>query len=286
MQVQNATFMKHISRFIILVSGFFTLGGALIVPIHAQLQVGEFSGNNIDSYNCTQADGTVKSYREAFEEAGEDLDPENPPKAPNGRFLCPDGNEAVLRPPALQQIEVWFVRIVYVIWALVASFSFFFLVALAYQWLISRGDVTKITEIRQKIIYYFIGLALVFLAVPILTTVFRLLGINRDVKCYDVAMPGFQFFFTDLCTDPRGVQTDPCDLNDIIADAIRGTTGESKYACPVRGEIKNCSITTTEDSDGDGQPDSIEIPFLGFCCTTNGDQVWTSYIGILPQSCR
>lgn len=233
-----------------------------ITPLYAQSQSFNFSGNNLESYNCIQKDGTVLTYIEAWTASGTTIDPSNPPRSGSGRFLCPDNNDAILRPPALQQLEVWFVRVIYVIWAAVASFSFFFLVVLAYRWLISRGDVTKITEIRQKIIYYFIGVALVFLAIPILTTVFRVLGINKSNQCYNVNMPGFQFFFADLCTDPRSVVTDPCSFSAIVEDIARGISGESRYACPVRGEIKTCGTRTLG---------------FGFCCTNDDNQVWVSY---------
>jgi hypothetical protein len=190
----------------------------------------------------------------------------------NGRCgsgtTCPAGSrpgssgcfatQAVLKPPKLQQLEIWFVRIIYIVWSLVGTLSFLFLIVLGYRYTISRGDVTKITEIRQKILYYIIGLALVFLAVPILTTVFRVMGINRDVECYNVNMPGFQFFFADLCTDPNGSVTDPCDAEDIINDIRRGVTGDTRLACSQRGQTKSCS--------------GLGSVLVKFCCTNS--QVW------------
>lgn len=182
--------------------------------VQAQFQSFDFSGNSPESYQCFDrltGENLTDRKTNPLDVFGPDI---------NGNFFCctsgsadADNNEctggtkiiAQIRPPALQQIEIWFVRILYAIWALVGSLSFLFLVKLGYDYLISRGDPTKITEIRQRIVSYIIGFALVFLAVPILTTVFRLLGVNNAVECYDVNMPGFQFFYTTLCTDPRGV---------------------------------------------------------------------------------
>jgi hypothetical protein len=197
--------------------------------VFGQAQDFNFSGNSRESYQC-------------FDENNDEVEPTNT-RDTTGRWLCPcrDGSipssltgrcgpagdlcdsgefpgdpgcfaeQAVLRPPKLQQLEIWFVRILYVIWAFIGGLSFFYLVLLGYRYMISRGDVTKITEIRQKILYYFIGFILVFLAVPILTTVFRLIGINNNVNCYNVEMPAFQFFFADLCTSPIGID-DPCTI--------------------------------------------------------------------------
>lgn len=181
--------------------------------VFAQLQTGTFSGNDPTSYQCI-ANGQITT--------------EAPTKDATGNIICNNG-VAVLKPPALQQIEVWFVRILYTIWALVGSLSFLLLVKLGYEYTISRGDVTKITEIRKKIIYYIVGFALVFLAVPVLSTVFNLLGINTSVQCYNVNMPGFQFFFTTLCTDPRGITganvvSNPCNFQT-------GSQGVSGLIC-------------------------------------------------------
>lgn len=258
-------FYRGVLQIILLVLSTYVV----VTPLQAQSQPFNFSGNNLESYNCIQDDGTVETYVDAWIASDPSFSPTNPPRSGSGRFICPDGNDAILRPPALQQLEVWFVRIIYVIWAGVASFSFFFLVVLGYRWIISRGDVTKVTEIRQKIIYYFIGVALVFLAIPILTTVFRVLGINRSNQCYNVNMPGFQFFFEQLCTDPRNVVTDPCSFTAIIDDISRGINGQSRYACPVRGEIKTCGTATFG---------------FGFCCTNDDNQVWVSYVFVPGSS--
>jgi hypothetical protein len=233
--------MKYL-RFLIIGIIFQTF----ISPVSSQQQDFDFSGNNPDSYQCFDGSGQPDTESPIVKD---DL---------RGFFFCdsngngfynPGEKQAVLRPPKLQAIEVWFVRIIYVVWALVGAYSFYLLVALGYQVLISRGDPTSLPKIRQRIINYMIGFALVFLAIPILDTFFRLLGINKTVSCYDVEMPGFQFFFTSLCSG-----TDPCSFTAAqIADGI---------VCPIRNERRSC------DNGGQGE---VEV----FICNPN-TQVWSS----------
>ncbi len=229
-------------------------GNAAIVS--AQLQSFDFSGNNPDSYQCFDKD-TGENLSDV--DGGPRLAIQGPDEFGNyyccagsvlpgspGISSCPTGQTKIiaqLKPPALQQIEVWFVRILYAVWGLVASLSFLFLVKLGYEYTISRGDPTKITEVRKKIVNYLIGFALVFLAVPILTTVFRLLGVNTNAQCYNVSMPGFQFFYSSLCTDPKGViaarfAEGPCAAFDAGSEPegviCKGTgyEGTTTSACP------------------------------------------------------
>ncbi len=219
---------------------------SLTSPVVAQTQDFDFSGNNPDSYQCFDGSGQPDTTSNIVKD---EL---------RGFFFCDTNNngfynageeQAVLRPPRLQQIEVWFVRIIYVVWALVGAYSFYLLVVLGYQVMISRGDPTSLPKIRQRIINYMIGFALVFLAIPILDTFFRLLGINKTVSCYDVQMPGFQFFFTTLCSG-----TDPCSFTAAqLADGI---------VCPIRNERRACDT---------GAQGEFEI----FLCDPEA-QIWTS----------
>lgn len=246
----------------------------LILPkefVFGQAQTGNFSGSDINSYQCFDANNRPIEPTTRTNASGQFLCPCKDGTNPNvfgrcsGETKCenPDDTSrpgepgdkgclaaiATLKPPTLQILEVWFVRILYIIWAIVGSLSFFYLVVLGYRWMLTRGDVTKITEIRQKIIYYIIGVALVFLAVPILTTVFRLLGINDNVDCYNVEMPAFQFFFADLCTAPNLAYycENPDKFQTGLACQVQGQTGlcnnltngvitSGTFYCPPRGE--------------------------------------------------
>lgn len=195
-------------------------------PVNAQIQDSPFSGNDPLSYQCFDSNGQPDTLAIIVKDPSLDF------------FICDtNGNgkldsdelRAVLIPPKLQVIEVWFVRIIYVAWALVGAYSFYLLVALGYQVMISRGDPTSLPKVRQRIINFIIGFALVFLAIPILDTFFRVLGINKTVSCYDVQMPGFQFFFTSLCSG-----SDPCAFSQ--AELNEG------IVCPIRNETVNCPL--------------------------------------------
>jgi len=200
--------------------------------VHAQIQDFTFSGNSADSYQCIGSNGQIDDSIEIFKDST------------SGAFLCRidrDGDgqydKAVLKPPKLQQIEVWFVRIVYVIWALVGSYSFILLVYLGYQYMLRGGTTdTQLVELRKRIIYYIIGFALVFLALPILSTFFRLLNVNTAVDCYNVSMPGFQFFFANLCTDANNtvVISNPCSRTDAAGLAC-ANSGDTSDICLVSG---------------------------------------------------
>lgn len=240
--------------------------------VDAQLQTFDFSANNPESYQCFN------------KETGEILDiPVEPTPDEFGNYYCNNGGTRViaqLRPPTLQQLEVWFVRILYAIWGLVASLSFLFLVKLGYEYTISRGDPTKITEVRKRIVSYLIGFALVFLAVPILTTVFRLLGINTNAQCYNVNMPGFRFFYATLCTDPKGViaskfASNPCQAF-IDGEAPEGITcsgtpyeGGSPVTCGVVG-LASISLTCqVQEGDSPGASTWCRTSTLfGFCSSS------------------
>ncbi len=192
--------------------------------ISAQAQGPGFSANDesCNSFQCIDDDGksTPASY-----DSNKDI------------CVCSaTGEQATIRPPKLQQIEIWFVRVIYVIWALVGSLSFLFLVSLGYQYMLTKGDVTKITAIRQRVINYVIGLVLVFAALPILTTFFRVLGVNGQVQCYQFdTLPRFQFFFPELCTDPKLILVnDPCNLDDADGFAC-AVEGERSEGCQVGG---------------------------------------------------
>ena len=250
--------MKVKTRFIVIVTilaSFLFLGEYVA---KAQVQVIPFSGNQKSSYQCF-LEGKPIEPTDVKDSNGYFLCPCYDGSEPNSRGLCPgsascqgqdldnDGSpsppragdpgclaqQAVIKPPTLQQLEIWFVRIIYVIWSLVATFSIFYLLVLAYRYMITRGDVTKITEIRQKIIYYILGVVVVFLAIPILTTVFRLLGVNESAQCYNVNLNeiGFQFFFPELCTIRN---YDYYCQTSTIGSAIGLTcpTDSFRYICP------------------------------------------------------
>lgn len=266
------------------------------VTSNAQVQDGSFSGSSKSSYQCFDSRGNQVEPTDIKDISGYWLCPCNQdPQLPSsqtgkcgpvtascdttkgaryGDPGCP-AVRSTLKPPTLQQLEIWFVRIVYVLWGFVAAFSFFFLVALGYRYMITQGDVTKTTEIRQKIIYYIIGFILVFLAVPIITTIFRLLGVNNNVGCYNVNMPGFQFFFTDLCTDPLNkvggeLASNPCAISGGSIDGIVCAQEEigRSYTCRGNQRVSHTGAAISND--------------IVYTCTTRSNDssryVWQSSV--------
>ncbi|RMD77220.1 hypothetical protein D6810_01525 [Candidatus Dojkabacteria bacterium] len=245
-----------------------------------------FSGNNPSSYQCFDEKGNLLS-----------LTPEPGTGKYEGSFVCVDGNKvypAYLKPPSLQQIEVWFVRIVYTIWALVATFSFVLLLGVAYQYMISRDAGGALAKARDRIAKYFLGFALVFLAVPILSTTFRLLGVNDSVKCYSTLTGGgennigigFQFFFSDLCTDPRGRFADPQVILDMILEVLRSSDNIIEKIERVYELIAEINGTACDNRI---YPDPMSRNILnGFGCLTNvcsSDGTWDVRftLGSCPQ---
>lgn len=227
----------------------------------AQIQTNPFSGNDEASYQCLDKFGN-RSSATIYKDSA------------TGYYLCrgldDDGvsgdDRAYLIPPALQQIELWFIRILYIIWALVASFSFALLVVLGYQYILRGGTSdNQLVELRKKIINYVIGFILVFLAVPILTTVFRLLGVNTDVECYNVNMPGFQFFFTSICTGNETYLRNTCESGGTLPDGLACSNPGSMIFCGER------YITTTQIYTENLAPDSAGAASrMFFVCATGG----------------
>ncbi len=243
-----------------------------ILTIKAQLQTFDFSGNDPDSYQCIDNDGKTYLNKASYGQGTIDVYKDGL----TGYYLCRvsltaggygsfdydgvSGNDrAILRPPALQQIEIWFVRILYVIWALVGSFSFFLLVGVGYEYLIRGGTSDQeLVKLRKRIINYIIGFVLVFLAIPILTTVFKLLGVNNQVACYNVQLPGFQFFFQNVCTGNETLLREACLTNSNIVTGL---------ACSPVGTTVYCADTPAGSNNGLSEGSSGANAGMYFICS-------------------
>lgn len=108
--------------------------------------------------------------------------------------------DALPLPPSLRQIETWFVAVLYLLWGFAGIFFTVTLIYLGFQYMTSQGDSGKIGDIRKRFQQWFIGFALVFLAYPVLNTVFSVIGINTCLT-KDIQLPGFQFFFEQALPD-------------------------------------------------------------------------------------
>lgn len=212
----------------------------LTIPVglvSAQVQSEDFSGNNPSSYSCYNRQGDLLTK----DNQGQETQPQKsiedgvyycnmngvPGYQPCNSGVFDNGSNcdalAVLNPPTLQQLQVWFVRIVYAIWAVAAFISVFGIIAIGYQYMISRGAPEATVKVKDRMAKFILGFALVFLAIPILNTVFRLLAVNDAVNCYQSLTNnnigiGFQFVFPKLCTAPNLVNAvDKADVCNEVA---------------------------------------------------------------------
>lgn len=237
--------------------------------VSAQFSSSVLSGNDPASYVCPGEDPglPVKSADDTCSAADGKCRTLPYLDSTSGYYVCKSDTgivRATLKAPPLQQLELWFRRILYAIWAIVGSFSFVMLIYLGYQYMIRGGTSDQeLVKLRKAIINYVLGFALVFLSIPILTTFFTVLGINKNVTCYDVAMPGFQFFFPELCTDPNDTYVNnPCaiitdtvealkkdnprisllDLNKGVVDEINNRRGIACVQQDAANNVKSCNI--------------------------------------------
>jgi len=221
--------------------------------VYAQFGFTPFSGNNPESYRCIDDPSEI------------------PQKGDDGYFYCTNGKRALLKPPPIQQLEILFKRIVYVVWAAVASFSFLAIVYLGYRIMLRWGTTDKeLVKLRKDLLNFVFGFALVFLSIPILTTFFRLLNINTNVECYDVAMPGFQFFFPELCTDSIGLyyQDDPANMLRNLARKIQ-TERNVSYIIAYNLAKEEVESTVCDQNRYPQEKTSKEFyPFNGGICIT------------------
>ena len=115
--------------------------------------------------------------------------------------------DALPKPPQLRQLEVWFVQIVYALWGFAGVTFTLTLMGLGLMYMTSQGNPEKIAQVRNSIGKWAIGFALVFLAYPILNTVFSVIGLNPCLT-EEIQLPGFQFFF-ETAVDPTGAGCTP-----------------------------------------------------------------------------
>lgn len=169
---------------LLLVLVFMSFGG-LINQVSAQ----GFAGSNINNYYCLARGG-------------------NPAPAvtvEDGDYVCDyDGDgigeaRAVPKPPSSQQLQIWFVRLLYVIWAVAGIVFTLVLIGIGFQYMTSFNNEVLLADVIKQARKWFVGLALVILAYPMLNTFFNILGL-RDSACLNaLELPGFQFFFSSAC---------------------------------------------------------------------------------------
>lgn len=166
-----------------------------VLPFSVQAQG---FGSDPDNYECARyrgKDGVIQETQDGI----------------TCVYVLDDGSlfvkDAILKPPQLQILQVWFVRILYVIWGVSGVVFTFILISIGMQYLLSFGNVDAVGQVIKRFQKFVVGLALVFLSYPLLATFFQLLPLNEDTCYADVQMPGFQFFFPNACIVETGTTT-------------------------------------------------------------------------------
>jgi hypothetical protein len=112
---------------------------------------------------------------------------------------------AIPRPPQLRVLQVWFIRIVYVIWAVTGVVFMFLLMWIGFKYITSVGNEVALADVIKDFRKWMIGLALIFLSYPMLNTFFRILPVSQDQCFSEVNAPGFQFFFPEACVTSEDI---------------------------------------------------------------------------------
>ena len=113
---------------------------------------------------------------------------------------CPPGVVSdTCQPPTLQQIEFTLVRLLYALWGSAGIIFLGLAIYNGFQYMFAGGEEEKLRELRGKAIQWLVGLFLIFLAVPIVSTIMKIF--IADGQCFgQLRDPGFSFFFPDVCT--------------------------------------------------------------------------------------
>lgn len=178
-----------------LVAGIF---GLIFLPTAVNAQ--GFSGSDINNYTCPIFHNLRLEPSGDCTAAGVCND--------NGRYVCKyrdvTDNDFIVRdaapkPPQLRVIEIWFVRIVAILWAFSGIAFTGLLMWIGFKYMTAFNNEYVLGEVIKDFRKWMVGLGLIFLSYPFLTTFFRILPLSNS-QCYeDIALPGFQFFFPTVC---------------------------------------------------------------------------------------
>lgn len=228
---------------LLLVSGIF-----LLSPI-GQVNAAGFSGSDINQYTCSPGavtSGVATFLLDLFSSCS---DPTTDGVFNcDGRFVCyfPDGNngfevkDAIPRPPTLRVLEVWFVRILFAIWALSGIVFTFILISIGVEYMFSFGNEVAVGKVIKRFQNFLLGFVLVFLSYPLLNTFFNILPINDESQCFEqINMPGFQFFFPQACGAPT-------ELDNCIRSCNYSIVCE--FACNQDEQARLCRENCGSDS--------------------------------------
>lgn len=135
------------------------------------------------------------------------------PGAPEWGYKDPQ--DANLVPPTLQQLENYFLDIIYIVWSVVGLYFAGNIFYIGFKKMTEGFSPEQQGKVMTQLAYWIVGLIGFFIAVPALQYFYQILDINHT-KCfydtdqvaggeevvYDLTLPGFTFFFRDVCTGP------------------------------------------------------------------------------------
>lgn len=143
-------------------------------------------------------------------------------KIEDGKYVTDSAPEKFVRadlvPPTVQQVENMVVDIIYLIWGSLFIIGLVMLTYLGFQFIFGGNSPEKLGELRTKLGLWLLGLFFVVLAIPLVNFIYSLVGI-QTTKCYkfqkegsvvyDLTVPGFTFFFNDVCTGNFAIEDNP-----------------------------------------------------------------------------
>lgn len=185
------------------ITALFVVLVGLVLP--AEVSATGFSGSNIQNYYCLTRNGVTPGVVETVE----------------GDYMCDyDGDgffdaRAVPKPPSSRQLQFWFVRVLYVMWAVAGIVFTLVLMGIGFNYMTSFNNEVVLADVIKKFRKWIIGLALVILAYPMLNTFFGVLGLRESECLSDIQLPGFQFFFPQACV------IEPQTYQQCVANCVR-----------------------------------------------------------------
>lgn len=139
--------------------------------------------------------------------------------------------DAIPRPQSLRVLQVWFVRLVYIVWGVSGVAFTGLLIWIGFKYMTSFNNEYQLGKVIEDLRKWAVGLGIVFLSYPFLVTFFRVLPISRT-GCYaDINIPGFQFFFPEAC------EVDECleSIKQVFSD-INSPAAQAEYQLCLDGQ--------------------------------------------------
>jgi hypothetical protein len=105
-------------------------------------------------------------------------------------------------PARLYDARDIFVNVLIALWAIAIPYFMYNVMYIGGQWMLSQGDQTKLTQVKQRGGRIFLSAFLVFGGYLIVRLLMILLDLNRPETCFDTPfrdVPMFEFFYPKVC---------------------------------------------------------------------------------------